>query len=71
MFIKKVGKLDVTHKEIDIKQHARVTYLGFVLDSAISGESITLKHLHSFLSKLRQNGSQFEYIKLATSTFRI
>lgn len=39
-----------------------MTYLGIVLDSAISGESITLKHLHSFLSEPRQNGSQFEYL---------
>ena len=41
--IKKIPKLSINFKTIQIKQHLKVTYLGCILDEAISGESMPLK----------------------------
>ena len=41
--IKKVPKLKITYKNIQIKQHSKVTYLGCILDETMSGESMALK----------------------------
>ena len=41
--IKKIPKLSINFKTIQIKQHLKVTYLGCILDEAISGESTALK----------------------------
>ena len=39
--IKKVPNLIIKYKDIQIKQHSKVTYLGCILDEAISGLSMT------------------------------
>ena len=41
--IKRVPKLKIKYKNIQINQHSKVTYLGCILDETISGESIALK----------------------------
>ena len=35
--IKKLGKLDINHCNINIKHHSKVTYLGCILDEYLSG----------------------------------
>ena len=34
--LKKVSKLNITYKNIQIKQHSKVTYLGCILDETMS-----------------------------------
>ena len=41
--IKRVPKLKIKYKNIQIKQHSKVTYLGCILDETMSGESMALK----------------------------
>ena len=41
--IKKVPKLKINYKNMQIKQHSKVTYLGCILDETMSGESMALK----------------------------
>ena len=41
--IKKVPKLNINGKNIPIKQHSKVTYLGCILDETMLGESMALK----------------------------
>ena len=41
--IKRVPKLKIKYKNIQIKQHLKVTYLGCILDETMSGESMALK----------------------------
>ena len=43
--LNKVGKLNITHKGIDIKQHSAVAYLGCILDDTMSAESMAFKTL--------------------------
>ena len=43
--IKKVPKLNITYKNMQIKQHSEVTFLGCILDEAMPGESMALKWL--------------------------
>ena len=51
--IKKLGKLDIQHGDIKIKQHSKVTYLGCILDENMSGDSMATKVLGKINSKLR------------------
>ena len=39
----KVPKLNITYKNIKIKQHSKVPYLGCILDETMPGESMALK----------------------------
>ena len=41
--IKKVTKLKIIYKNIQIKHHSKVTYLGYILDETMSGESMRLR----------------------------
>ena len=41
--IKSVRKLKINYKNIQIKQHSKVTYLGCILDETMSGQSMALK----------------------------
>ena len=41
--IKEVPKLNTNGKNIPIKQHSKVTYLGCILDETMLGESMALK----------------------------
>ena len=51
--IKKVPKLKVNYKNIQIKQHSKVTYLGCILDETMSGESLALKVIKKINSRLK------------------
>ena len=51
--IKTIGKLDIHHGNIKIKQHSKVTYLGCILDEDMSGESMATKVLGKINAKLR------------------
>ena len=42
--VKKLQKLEITYKNIRIKQHSRVTYLGCLLEETMSGESMANKN---------------------------
>ena len=51
--IKKVPKLKINYKNIQIKHHSKVTYLGCILDETASGESIALKIINKINSRLK------------------
>ena len=51
--IKKVPKLKINYKNIQIKQHSKATYLGCILDETMSGESKALKVIHKINSRLK------------------
>ena len=51
--IKSVRKLNVKYKNIKIKQHLQVTYLGCVLDEILCGQPMTLKALNKINGKLK------------------
>lgn len=50
--IRKNGKLNIIHQGIDIKQNYQVTYHGFILDEAISGEPMACKTIKKINSRL-------------------
>ena len=50
---KKVPKLKIISKNIQIKQHSKVTYLGCNLDETMSGESVPLKVIKKINSRLK------------------
>ena len=51
--IKKVPKLKINYKNIQIKLHSKVTYLGCILDETMSGESMALKVINKINSRLK------------------
>ena len=51
--IKKVPKLKINYKNIQIKPYSKVTYLGCILDEAMSGESMALKVIKKINSRLK------------------
>ena len=51
--IKKIPKLKINYKNIQIKQHSKVTYLGCILDETMSGESVALKVINKIYSRLK------------------
>ena len=51
--IKRVPKLKIKYKNIQIKQHSKVTYLGCILDETMSGESMALKVINKINSRLK------------------
>ena len=50
---KNIRQLNIKYKDINIKQHSEVTYLGCVLDETMSGEPIALKVLNKINGKLK------------------
>ena len=50
--IKKVPKLKINYKNIQIKQHSKVTYLGCISDETMSGESLAPKVINKINSRL-------------------
>ena len=50
---RKVPKLNINYKDIQIKQHSKVTYLGCILDETLSGESMALKVINKINSRLK------------------
>ena len=51
--IKRVLKLKIKYKNIQIKQHSKITYLGCILDETMSGESMALKVINKINSRLK------------------
>ena len=47
------SKVQEKYKNIKIKQHSQVTYLGCVLDETLSGEPMALKALNKINGKLK------------------
>ena len=50
--IKRVPKLKINYKNIQIKQHSKVTYLGCILDQIMTEESMALKVINKINSGL-------------------
>ena len=48
-----ISKLNIKYKNINIKQHSKVTYLGCVLDDTMSGEPMALKVINKINGKLK------------------
>ena len=38
--LRKTGKLNIPYQSIDIKQNSQITYLGYILDETMSGETM-------------------------------
>jgi hypothetical protein len=51
--IKNVDALNITYKDIQIKQHSHVKYLGCILDQCLSGELMALHVINKINGKLR------------------
>ena len=51
--IKNIPKLKINYKNIQIKQHSKVKYLGCILDETMSGESMALKVINKINSRLK------------------
>ena len=54
----KVPKLKIKYKNIQIKQHSKVTYLGCILDETVSGESMALKVINKINSRFDSSPTQ-------------
>ena len=50
---KSIGQIDISHKDAEIKQYSRVTYLEYVLDECLTGESMVIQVSPKFTSKLK------------------
>ena len=50
---KNIRQLNIKYKDINIKQHSEVTYLGCVLDETMSGEPMVLKVINKINGKLK------------------
>ena len=50
---KDIRQSNIKYKDINIKQHSEVTYLGWVLDEMMSGEPIALKRINKINDKLK------------------
>ena len=50
---KNIRQLNIKYKDINIKQHSEVTYLGCVLDETMSGEPMALKVINKINGKLK------------------
>ena len=51
--VKKLGKLNISYKDINIKQHAKVDYLGCTLDESLTGEPMAVKVINKVNSRLK------------------
>ena len=51
--IKKVPKLSITYKRMQIKQYSKVTYLGSILDDTMSREVMATKVINKINSRLK------------------
>ena len=51
--IKKVPKLKINYKNIQIIQHSKATYSGGILDETMSGKSMALKVINKINSRLK------------------
>ena len=53
---KSIGKIDISYKDVKIKQHSKVTYLGCALDECLTGESKAMQVCTKVTSKLKFSG---------------
>ena len=51
--IKKFQKLEIIYNNIRIKQHSRVSYLGFIFEETMSGESMAHKVISKVNARLK------------------
>ena len=51
--MKKVTKLNIKHRDIQVKQHSKVKYLGCMLDETMSGETMALSVINKINNKLK------------------
>ena len=51
--VKSARKLNMPHKNIEIKQHSQVTCFGCILDETLSGEPMALKALNKINGKIK------------------
>ena len=62
-----IGQIDISYKNVKIKQDSKVTYLGCVLDECQAGESMAMQVCTKITSKLKffycKVSSPFLYIK--------
>ena len=49
---KTIGQIDISYKDVKIKQYSKVTYLGCVLDKCLKGESMAMQVYIKVFSKL-------------------
>ena len=49
---KSIGQIDISYKDVKIKQYSKVTYLGCVLDKCLTGESMAIQVCTKVTSKL-------------------
>ena len=49
--IKKVRKLNIKYGDIQIKQHSKVKYLGYMLDETMFGETMALSVINKIINK--------------------
>ena len=66
--IKRVPKLKIKYKNIQIKQHSKVTYLGCILDKTMSGESMALKVINKIDSRLKSLHRKDKFLTPALSS---
>ena len=50
---KNIHQLNIKYKDINIKQHSEVTYLGCMLDEIMSGEPMALKVINKINGRLK------------------
>ena len=50
---KSIGQIDISYKDVKIKQYSKVTYLGCVLDECLTGESMAMQVCTKVTSKLK------------------
>ena len=50
---KSMGQIDISYKDVKIKQYSKVTYLGCVLDECLTGESMAMQVCTKVTSKLK------------------
>ena len=51
--IKRAEPLNIVYDNVKVKQYTKVTYLGYILDESLSGESMVLHVLNEIKSRLR------------------
>ena len=60
---KNIKKLHIKYRDMQIKQHSKVKYLGCLLDETMSGETVVLSNVNKINIKLK-----FPYCKNSFST---
>ena len=50
---KNIKKLNIKYRDIEIKQHLQVTYLGCVMDETMSGKPMALKVINKINGKMK------------------